>query len=130
MVNNADRFDFEQQILQCWRVTDDIRDLSEGVLESELSTDQINNVLVGLHQMYELKFNKLWDLFEDVVMGLVRENKMLNEECSAMRAQLTEAEGGYGAGRSSTNQGAGHPTLFGKLDLQGNDTNAIKGKKK
>ena len=98
MVNNIDRpmdrFDFEQQILQCWRVTDDIRDLSKGVLESELSTDQINNVLVGLHQMYELKFNKLWDLFEFVHMGLVRDSKMAHEECDALRLQLQQATNG------------------------------------
>jgi hypothetical protein len=88
----SDRFDFEQQIQKCWMVTDDIYELAEGVLEHELTTDQITNVLFGMKEMYELKFNKLWDLFEDVHMNLVRENKMLEEECSAMRDQLQKAE--------------------------------------
>jgi hypothetical protein len=44
--------------------------------------------------MYELKFNKLWDMFESVHMNLVRENKMLNEECAAMRDQLMKKEKG------------------------------------
>ena len=126
----SDRFDFEQQIQKCWVITDDLADVAEGILENNLDKDQIVNALTGIGQLYELKFNKLWDQFESVVMGLVRENKMLNEECSAMRAQLAEAEGSYGAGRSPTNQGAGHPTLFGKLDLQGNGIPTIKGKKK
>jgi hypothetical protein len=90
----SDRFDFEQQIQKCWLVTDDIYELAEGVLEHELTTDQITNVLFGMKEMYELKFNKLWDMFESVHMDLVRENKMLNEECAAMRGQLAKKEKG------------------------------------
>ena len=88
----SDRFDFEQQIQKCWLITDDIGEIAEGVLEHNLTGDQVANTLIGLQQLYELKFNKLWDLFEDVHMNLVRENKMLNEECTALRAQLQEAE--------------------------------------
>jgi hypothetical protein len=90
----SDRFDFEQQIQKCWLVTDDIYELAEGVLEHDLTTDQITNVLFGMKEMYELKFNKLWDMFESVHMDLVRENKMLNEECAAMRDQLMKKEKG------------------------------------
>ena len=97
---NVDRFDFEQQIHKCWGITDDIDDLAEGIFENDLSIDQITNALLGLKQMYELKFNKLWDLFEDPIMNIVRENKMLNEECTALRAQLYDAEfSKYGAGK-------------------------------
>ena len=95
----SDRFDFEQQIQKCWIVTDDIYELAEAILEHGLTTDQTTNVLFGMKEMYELKFNKLWDLFEDVHMNLVRENKMLNEECAALRAQLQESDPdshGYG----------------------------------
>lgn len=90
----SDRFDFEQQIQKCWLVTDDIYELAEGVLEHDLTSDQITNVLFGMKEMYELKFNKLWDMFESVHMDLVRENKMLNEECAAMRDQLMKKEKG------------------------------------
>jgi len=90
----SDRFDFEQQIQKCWLVTDDIADVAEGVLERDLDKDQIVNALNGIQQLYELKFNKLWEQFEDVVIGLVRENKILNEECAAMREQLAEKEKG------------------------------------
>ena len=86
-----DRFDFEQQLLQCWRVTDDIKDVSEGILEGDLNTDDAANILIGVRHMYELKFNKLWDLFEGVYMSDVRKIKMLEEECAALRQQLLEA---------------------------------------
>ena len=88
----SDRFDFEQQIQKCWMVTDDIYELAEAILEHGLTIDQTTNVLFGMKEMYELKFNKLWDMFEHPIMDIVRENKMLNEECAALRAQLQEAE--------------------------------------
>jgi hypothetical protein len=90
----SDRFDFEQQIQKCWLITDDIADIAEGVLERDLDKDQIVNALNGIQQLYELKFNKLWDLFEDVMMAEVRKNKMLEEECAAMRDQLMKKEKG------------------------------------
>jgi hypothetical protein len=90
----SDRFDFEQQIQKCWLVTDDVAEVAEGVFERDLDKDQIVNALNGIQQLYDLKFNKLWDLFEDVHMSLVRENKFLNEECAALREQLAEKEKG------------------------------------
>jgi hypothetical protein len=62
-----DRFDFEQQIMSCWNVTTDLKDLNEGVLESNLSKDQISNALMGIEQLYELRFNKLFQQFETLV---------------------------------------------------------------
>lgn len=62
-----DRFDFEQQILSCWGVTTDMRDLSEAVLENNLTKDQIANVLLGIQQLYEFRFDKLFLTFEQLV---------------------------------------------------------------
>jgi hypothetical protein len=90
----SDRFDFEQQIQKCWLVTDDIYDLSEAILERDLSHDQITNVLFGLKEINEIRFNKLWELFEDVHMSLVREHKMIEQECAALREQLAEKSKG------------------------------------
>ena len=90
----SDRFDFEQQIQKCWLVTDDIYDLSEAILERDLSHDQITNVLFGLKEINEIRFNKLWELFEDVHMNLVREHKMIEQECAALRDQLAAKEKG------------------------------------
>ena len=95
----SDRFDFEQQIMKCWNVTDDIAEISEAIAEGNIvGTDNIVNSLNGLESMYSLKFNKLWNQFETVVMNIVRENKMLNEECAAMREQLSDAYDGQGYG--------------------------------
>ena len=61
------RFDFEHQIMNCWNVTNDLKDLSEEVLEGDLTKDQITNALIGIEQLYEIRFNKLFRQFEQLV---------------------------------------------------------------
>lgn len=67
MKDATDRFDLEQNIMKCWSVTEDIYLLYENVMEKELTKDQIANALLGLHQLYEMKFEKLFDNFETLV---------------------------------------------------------------
>ena len=68
-----DRFDLEQQIMACWNVTSDIDTLCEGVIESDMTTDQIANILLGMKQLYELKFNKLFNTFEELTRkGIIK----------------------------------------------------------
>jgi hypothetical protein len=50
-----DRFDLEQEILECWRVTEDIK----------LFTEQGADITV-LSQYYEQKFQRLWNTFEQL----------------------------------------------------------------
>jgi hypothetical protein len=71
-----DRFDLEQQILQCWNLCEDISTLAEGMMEQDLSTDQIVNVLNGLHDLYDIRFNKLFETFET----LLREGQFTSTE--------------------------------------------------
>ena len=63
----SDRYDLEQQIMACWNVTSDIETLFEGVVESDMTTDQIANILLGMKQLYELKFDKLFNTFEQLM---------------------------------------------------------------
>lgn len=62
-----DKIDLEQNLLKCWNVTDDIHLLYENVMEKDMTTDQISNTLLGLHQLYEMRFEKLYDNFENVL---------------------------------------------------------------
>ena len=55
----SDRFDLEQEILECWRVTSDIKMFVDS---------GANNV--EMHSMatyYERKFEKLWSTFENMI---------------------------------------------------------------
>jgi hypothetical protein len=62
-----DQFDFEQQIRECWRVTSDIKTVSEFMLDAPLEKghdDKVANMLIGIETLYEAKFDKLWRMFE------------------------------------------------------------------
>jgi len=52
----TNRFDLEQQILECWKVTEDITMMAK----QNASTDSLN----ALSTYYEHKFNQLWSTFE------------------------------------------------------------------
>ena len=65
-----DRFDFEQLILECWRVTDDIQTVNEYLLDAPLEEnrqDKIANMLLGIEALYSVKFDKLFRQFEQLI---------------------------------------------------------------
>ena len=55
----TDRFDLEQQILDCWKITDEIPMMEE----------QGANVadMTSLACVYEYKFKRLWSTFETMI---------------------------------------------------------------
>jgi hypothetical protein len=88
-----DRFDFEQQIMHCWNMVEETKILNQLVLEGKIeggrmTMDEISNYLLGMESIYQHKFEQLWHDFENVFMDIVRENKILTEECTALRQQL------------------------------------------
>jgi hypothetical protein len=87
----SNRFDFEETLTKCWCIVDDLKELSAHIIEHDVvGTDAVHNHIFGLATVYDVKFHKLWDLYESEYMETVRENKMLNEECAALREQLLE----------------------------------------
>ena len=62
-----DRFDMEQEVMKCWNVVEDLKVLHEGVLERDLTRDQISNILLGLGEIYQLRFEVLFDTFETMI---------------------------------------------------------------
>ena len=69
-----DRFDFEQQITKCWFVVDDLKELDEMLFEDciKFDKDVVSNHILGIANSYDVKFTKLWNLFETVYMDTVR----------------------------------------------------------
>ena len=61
----SDRFDFEQEIMECWKVTNDMQIyIDQGASIEDLKV---------LIDYYERKFQKVWDTFEH----LIKERKIL-----------------------------------------------------
>ena len=61
----SDRFDFEQEIMECWKITNDLQMyIDQGASIEDLKV---------LIDYYERKFQKVWDTFET----LIHERKIL-----------------------------------------------------
>ena len=61
-----DRFKLEEQIQHCWQVVDDLKTVyhSEKLYEDE---NEMQNVLLGLFTLYQLKFEELFSTYEKLV---------------------------------------------------------------
>lgn len=64
----SDRFDFEQQLLKCWDICQDLHLFAE----QHENDDELCNKILGIEHVYDMRFNKLWDLFEEVVVAKER----------------------------------------------------------
>ena len=61
------QFEKEQQIMICWNITADLREINEQLMESRISVDVVSNLLLKKEKLYEIKFNKLFTIFEHVI---------------------------------------------------------------
>jgi len=61
-----DRFKLEEQIQHCWQVVDDLKTVyhSEKLYEDE---NEMQNVLLGLFTLYQIKFEELFATYEKLV---------------------------------------------------------------
>ena len=61
-------FDLEQQIQDCWKITDDMGLVARHIINTcELSdTEVMYNYIVAIKDLYELKFQNMWDTFDKV----------------------------------------------------------------
>ena len=64
----ADRFDLEQGIMQCWSITEDIELLRNTVCNAGvIDADQVDNFLLGLKTIYDIKFEKLFETYSQLI---------------------------------------------------------------
>lgn len=67
------RFDLEQQIMECWNVTTDLRRVTEYLLDAPLEPnreDKIANMLMGMEALYEVKFDRCFKTFEKLLQDM------------------------------------------------------------
>ena len=65
-----DRFEFEQQIMECWNVTTDVKTVAKYLMDAPLETgreDKIANMLIGIEALYNAKFDELFRQFEAII---------------------------------------------------------------
>ena len=66
MIKPITRFTLEDQIMECWGVVDDIDMVysNEALYHDE---DRMMNVLLGMQELYRLRFERLFQTFEHLV---------------------------------------------------------------
>ena len=75
-----DRFDLENRITELHSVVDSLNDISYGVLESDLSRDEVVNAVDGLAVITKMKVEKLFDTFIQV-FSLDQYGQNADESC-------------------------------------------------
>ena len=56
------RFNLEQDIMNCWQIVDDL-----DAVAGSITDEDTKNLLLGVKKLYQIKFEKLFSTFEDVV---------------------------------------------------------------
>ena len=69
-LSKYDRFDLEQAIMVAWSTCEDIDLIYHNTDNLEMKaehSDSLQNQLLGLRSITELRFEKLWHIFEELV---------------------------------------------------------------
>ena len=66
MIKPITRFTLEDQIMECWGVVDDLDMVfhTEALYDDQ---DRMQNVLLGMQELYRLRFERLFQTFEHLV---------------------------------------------------------------
>ena len=93
-----DRFDLEQDIMNCWGITDDLQQLlrlvDEGYYDSlsPSDTDELANILMGLKHVYHMKFDKMFSTFKDCIEELTPPEPKLPNDLGGRLNDVTPEE--------------------------------------
>ena len=87
-----DRFDLEEAIMNAWRTSDDIKAFYKS--SEYMDEDQVMNALMGLEIFAEMRFNELWDTFEQCISnGIFDDSTKRGEEIARALDEATEGFG-------------------------------------
>ena len=65
-----DRFNLEEEIQNVWHTKDDLDAIAERVSDDPdgpLTEDEIENVLIGLSELHDIRCKKLFRVFETMI---------------------------------------------------------------
>ena len=67
--NTHDRFDLEEAMSNLYQIGEDIETIMYAIGDSPIkhSEDQILNMLIGMKQMHETRYQKMWNIFENLI---------------------------------------------------------------
>ena len=88
----VDRFDLEEAIQKAWRTSEDIKAFYTSA--EHMNEDQVMNALMGLEIFSEMRFNELWNTFEQCINnGVFNENANRGEKITRAFNEIAESYG-------------------------------------
>ena len=66
----TNRFELEEAIMRAWTITQDVELVAEDTDNLSMDpadADELQNRLIGIQYMSDLKMKKVWDIFEALV---------------------------------------------------------------
>jgi len=88
----VDRFDLEDAIMKAWHTTDDIKAFYTSA--EHMNEDQVINALIGLEIFAEMRFNELWNTYEQCISNGVFDDSTTRG--AEIAKALDEATEGFG----------------------------------
>jgi hypothetical protein len=67
--------DLEERIMDCWNILEQIDTTLQIVDRTKCDEDAVSNALIGIKQLYQTKFEVMFETFEDVVREYYNKNK-------------------------------------------------------
>jgi len=84
--------DLEDRIMNCWNILEQIDTTLQIVDRTECDKDAVSNALIGIKQLYQTKFEVMFETFEDVVGEYYNRNK--NTYTTTDNSTITAASSG------------------------------------
>ena len=67
-LDKIDRFDLEQDIMNCWQVVEDLKTFSRRYLDGpKMTEDDVANIMIGIESLYQIKFEQMFNTFEQCI---------------------------------------------------------------
>ena len=70
-MEKRDRFLLEEQMMQCWHITDDLQTIASYVASYDdipvKHQDEIMNMLFGMKSLYNQRFSDVMGLFDELI---------------------------------------------------------------
>jgi hypothetical protein len=65
-----DNFDLEQQILKCWGMVDDVKEIVDQFNQGKLNNEDTVQTLLACVAVYQFRFDRTFQKYEEVCRGL------------------------------------------------------------
>jgi hypothetical protein len=86
--------ELEERIMECWSILDHIDTTLQIVDRTDGDIDAVSNALIGIKQLYQTKFEMLFETFEDIGVKKLRDIYKLNNTYRVSNTKTSSSAGG------------------------------------